>query len=138
MVNRKFVEKPPMIAVQGACIDFEKEHARIMEFIGGLEWSAHAKGNVECSSTGKALGWDFFMLYFEPDFVEVLLDVYPEINKQEANTLEDCFVLWLAKMMKKKKLDYNLKLKDVPCEQTQGFRLDPDHYRNDEWMEKYR
>ena len=36
MVNRKFAEKPPMISIQGTRLDFNKEHARIMEFVGGL------------------------------------------------------------------------------------------------------
>lgn len=138
MVNRKFAEKPPMISIQGMCLDFNKEHAKIMEFIGGLEWGSHTKAKVECSSSGKALGWDFFMLYFDPDFVEVLLDLYPEINKQEANDLENRFVIWLEKMMKKKKMQYHLRLKDVPREQVHGFRLNPDDYRNDDWMEKLR
>lgn len=138
MVNRKFAEKPPMISIQGMCLDFNKEHARIMEFVGGLEWGSHTRTKVECSAAGKALGWDFFMLYFEPDFVEVLLDLYPEINKQEANDIENRFVIWLEKMMKKKKMQYHLKLKDVPREQVHGFRLNPENYRNDDWMERFR
>ena len=78
------------------------------------------------------------MLYFEPDFVEVLLDLYPEINKQEANDIENRFVIWLEKMMKKKKMQYHLRLKDVPREQVHGFRLNPENYRNDDWMERFR
>ncbi len=138
MVNRKFAEKPPLIVVSGSCIDFEKERPKIMEFIGSLEWGVHTEGNVECSSMGKSLGWDFFQLYFEPDFVEKLLDVHPDINKQEGNTLEDRFVLWLNNKLKKLKLQYFLKLSDVPREQTSGFRLDPENYRDDDWMEKMR
>ncbi len=127
-----------MIVVSGSCIDFEKERPKIMEFIGTLEWGAHTEGNVECSSMGKSLGWDFFRLYFNPDFVEKLLDIHPDINKQEGNTLEDRFVLWLNKKLKKLKLEYFLKLSDVPREQTSGFRLNPENYRDDDWMEKMR
>ncbi|MEP0826269.1 MAG: hypothetical protein HRF40_12360 [Nitrososphaera sp.] len=138
-MNRKYADKPPMIVVQGSCIDFEKERPKIMEFIGRLEWGAHEKSKVECSSDGKkALGWDFFHIYFDPDFVGKLLDLYPEILKQEGNDLEQCFVLWLSKKMKKSKLEYFLKLKDVPHEMTKGFRLNPDDYRDDSELEKLR
>jgi hypothetical protein len=137
-LNRKYADKPPMIIVQGSCIDFEKERPKIMEFIGTLEWSVHSKNHCECSSSGKALGWDFFYIYFEPDFIEKLLDVYPEIEKQEGNDLEQRFVLWLGKQLKKSKLQYYLKLRDVPHEQAKGFRLNPDDYRDDSELEKLR
>ena len=137
-MNRKVVDKPPMIVVQGSCIDFEKERPRILEFIGTLEWGAHEKGKIECSSSGKALGWDFFQIYFDPGFVEKLLDLYPEIQKQEGNDIEQRFVLWLKMRMKKAKLEYYLKLKDVPHEDVKGFRLNPDHYRDDNELEKLR
>lgn len=109
-----------------------------MEFIGTLEWGAHEKGKIECSSSGKALGWDFFYIYFEPDFVEKLLDLYPEIQKQEGNDVEQRFVLWLGKQMKKSKLEYYLKLKDVPHQGVGGFRLNPENYRDDSDLEKQR
>jgi hypothetical protein len=138
-MNRKFADRAPMIIVQGSCLDFEKERPKIMDFIGNLELSTHTKGKIECSSSGKkALGWDFFHIYFEPDFVEKLLDLYPEIQKQEGNDVEQRFVLWLGKQMKKAKLEYYLKLKDVPRESVKGFRLNPDHYRDDSELEKLR
>lgn len=138
-MNRKFAGKLPMIIVQGACLDFEKERLKIMDFIRTLEMSAHEKDKIECSSDGKkALGWDFFYLYFDPDFVGKLLDMYPEIQKQEGNDIEQCFALWLGKQMKKSKLEYYLKLKEVPHEATGGFRLNPDDYRDDSELEKLR
>lgn len=137
-MNRKYADKPPMIVVQGSCPDFEKERPKIMEFIGSLEWSVHSKGHCECSSNGKALGWEFFSIYFEPEFVQKLLDVYPDIQKQEGNDIEQRFVLWLGRQMKKSRLQYYLKLGDVPREQTKGFRLNPDAYRDDSEMEKLR
>jgi hypothetical protein len=138
ILNRRFADKSPMIIVQGSCLDFEKERPKIMEFIGTLEWGAHEKGKIECSSSGKALGWDFFHIYFNPDFIEKLLDLYPEIHKQEANEVEQRFVLWLGKQMKKSKLEYYLKLRDVPREAVSGFRLNPENYRNDSDLEKLR
>ncbi|MGI0037498.1 MAG: hypothetical protein ACRD99_03990 [Nitrososphaera sp.] len=135
---RKIAEKPPMVIVQGSCIDFNEERAKILEFIGTLEWSVNTKNHCECSSSGRALGWDFFHIYFDPDFVEKLLDVYPEIQKQEGNDLEQRFVLWLGAQMKKSKLQYYLKLRDVPHEQTRGFRLNPDAYRDDSELERMR
>lgn len=137
-LNRKTMDRPPTILVQGSCIDFEKERPKIMEFIGTLELGAHEKGKIECSSSGRALGWDFFYIYFEPDFVEKLLDLYPEIQKQEGNDTEHCFVIWLGKQMKKSKLEYYLKLKDVPREGVRGFRLNPENYRDDSDLEKLR
>jgi hypothetical protein len=40
--------------------------------------------------------------------------------------------------MKKSKLEYYLKLSDVPHEHAKGFRLDPDAYRDDSELEKLR
>src|SRR2546427_12506538 len=126
-MNRKVVDKPPMIVVQGSCIDFEKERPKILEFIGTLEWGAHEKGKIECSSSGKALGWDFFQIYFDPGFVEKLLDLYPEIQKQEGNDIEQRFVLWLKMRMKNAKLDYHVKMKEAPHKAVKGLRLNPEH-----------
>lgn len=137
-LNRKTVDRPPVITVQGSCLDFQKERPKIMEFIRTLEWGAHEMGKIECSSSGKALGWDFFYIYFEPDFVEKLLDLYPEIQKHEGNDVEQRFVLWLGKQMKKSELEYYLKLKDVPHQGVRGFRLNPEHYRDDSDLEKLR
>jgi hypothetical protein len=127
-----------MIIVQGSCTDFEKERPKIMEFIGSLEWAVHTKTRCECSSGGKALGWDFFRIYFQPEFVEKLVDVYPEIQNQEGNDLEQRFVLWLNKQLKKAKMQYDLKLIDVPRAVPIGFRLDPEAYRDDSELEKLR
>lgn len=127
-----------MIIVQGSCLDFEKERSKIMDFIGMLELGAHEKGKIECSSSGKALGWDFFYIYIDPEFVSKLLDLYPDIQKQEGIDIEQRFVLWLGKQMKKSKLEYYLKLKDVPRERVSGFRLNPENYRDDGELEKLR
>jgi hypothetical protein len=127
-----------MIIVQGSCINFEKERPKIMEFVATLELGTRIKDQCECSSSGKALGWDFFNIYFDPNFVEKLLDLYPDIQKQEGNDIEQRFVLWLNKQMKKSKLEYFLKLTDVPTESVRGFRLNPDHYRDDSELEKLR
>jgi hypothetical protein len=130
--------KPPMIVISGSCINFDKERQKIIEFIGELEWGIHSKSDCECSSNGSALGWDFFQIYFDPEFVEGLLDVYPDIGKEEGNMIEQQFVLWISKQLKKRKLEYHLKLSDVPYEQTQGFRLNPENYRDDSELEKLR
>lgn len=127
-----------MIVVSGSCIRFDKERQKIMEFIEELEWGAHTKSNCECSSDGSALGWDFFHLYFNPEFVERLLEVHPDIEKEEGHMIEQQFVLWISRKLKKKKLEYYLKLRDVPYESTQGFRLNPENYRDDSELEKLR
>jgi hypothetical protein len=138
-LRRKFARKPPMVVVSGSCINFEKERQKIMEFIGELEWGVHTKSKCECSSTGKAMGWDFFQIYFDSDFIEKLLDIYPDIEKEEGHMIEQQFVLWFDKQLKKKKnLEYHLRLSDVPYESTFGFRLNPENYRNDAELEKLR
>lgn len=109
-----------------------------MEFIGELEWGAHIKSKCECSSAGSAMGWDFFQLYFDPDFIEKLLEIHPDIEREEGHMIEQQFVLWLSKQLKKKKMEYYLKLSDVPYEMTNGFRLNPDYYRDDRELEKLR
>lgn len=137
-MRRKFAQKAPMIVISGSCLHFEKERQKIMEFIGELEWGAHTKSKCECSSTGSAMGWDFFQIYFDPNFVEQLLDIHPDIEKEEGNMIEQQFVLWLSKQLKKKKMEYYLKLSDVPYEMTKGFRLNPEYYRDDKELEKLR
>jgi hypothetical protein len=109
-----------------------------MEFIGQLEWGAHTKSECECSSTGSAMGWEFFQIYFDPDFIEKLIEVHPDIEKEEGHMIEQQFVLWFSKQLKKKKMEYYLKLSDVPYEMTNGFRLNPDYYRDDKELEKLR
>ena len=130
--------KPPMIVISGSCLKFAKEREKIMQFIRELEWGAHAKSNCECSSNGSALGWDFFQIYFDPEFVESLLEVHPDIRKEEGTMVEQQFVFWISKQLKKRDLEYYLKLSDVPYGYTQGFRLDPENYRNDDELEKLR
>jgi len=137
-MKRKFAQKPPMIVIAGSCLHFEKERQKIMEFIGELEWGAHTKSKFECSSTGSAMGWEFFQIYFDPDFIEKLIEVHPSIEKEEGHMIEQQFVLWLSKQLKKKKMEYYLKLSDVPYESTNGFRLNPDYYRDDKELEKLR
>jgi hypothetical protein len=137
-MKRKYAEKPPMIVISGSCLDFDNERPRIMEFIGELEWGAHTKSDCEVSSTGKALGWDFFQIYFDQNFVEKLIEVYPDIQKEEGHMLEQEFVFWLSKQLKKRNLEYYLKLADVPYEQTGGFRLDPNLYRDEKELDDLR
>lgn len=130
-MRRKFAGKPPMIVISGSCLNFDNERPKIMEFIGELEWGAHTKSDCEVSSNGKALGWDFFQIYFDQNFVEKLLEVYPDIQKEEGHMIEQEFVLWLSKQLKKRKLEYYLKLVDIPYQSTAGFRLNPDYYRDE-------
>jgi hypothetical protein len=52
--------------------------------------------------------------------------------------VEQQFVLWISKQLKKRNLEYYLKLSDVPYDYTQGFRLDPENYRDDSELEKLR
>jgi hypothetical protein len=137
-LRRKIAQKPPMIVISGSCINFEKERQKLMEFIGELEWGAHVRSKCECSSNGSAMGWDFFQIYFEPDFVGKLLEVHPDIEKEEGHMIEQQFVLWLSKQLKKKRLEYYLRLNDVPYGITNGFRLNPDYYRDDSELEKLR
>jgi hypothetical protein len=137
-LRRKFAQKPPMIVISGSCVNFERERQKLMEFNGELEWGAHVRSKCECSSNGSAMGWDFFQIYFEPDFVEILLQLHPDIEKEEGHMIEQQFVLWLSKQLKKKRLEYYLKLSDVPYEFTNGFRLNPDYYRDDSEHEKLR
>ena len=135
---RKYAQKPPMIVISGSCLNFQKEREKIMELVGELEWGAHTKSKTECSSNGNALGWDFFEIHFDSDFVEKLLEVHPDIQKEEGHMIEQQFVLWLERQFKQRKLEYYLKLSNVPYEGTKGFRLNPDYYRDDSELEKLR
>ena len=138
MSLKKFSEKPPMIIISGSCLNFDKERKKILELIEGLQFFVNSQTNCEVSSNGTALGWDFFQIYFDPSFMEKLILHFPEMSKEEGITLEQQFVLWLTKQFKKRKLNYHLKLNDIPYEKTSGFRLDPDNYRDDSLLEDLR
>lgn len=126
-----FASGPPLV-ISGSCINFNKERIRIIEHINELELISHAKTDYEVSSEGSYLGWDFFRIYVEQNFVERISELFPEMQKEVGVTLEQRFVIWLSKRFKKRKLDYYLKLEEIPYEKTLGFRLDPENYRNEE------
>lgn len=135
---KKISEKPPMIIISGSCLNFDKERKKIVEFIEYLQFSVSSKVNCEVSSNGAALGWDFFNIYFDLSLIEKLIENFPEISKEEGITLEQQFVLWLTKQFKRRNLNYHLKLSDIPYENTKGFRLDPNNYRDDSLLEDLR
>ncbi len=129
----------PIFTLSGSCIGFEKERPKLMAFMTMLESAAHAKSKCRCYSDGKkALGWDFFLLEVDQKFVGSLRDIYPDIDKQEAGTLEERFALWMNKQLNKTKLDFHLKLNDVPQEKVGGFRLNPEHFRDKSDLEGLR
>jgi hypothetical protein len=138
LLLRKFSEKPPMIIISGSCLNFDKERKKIIELIEYLQFSVSSQINSEVSSNGAALGWDFFNIYFDLSLIEKLREHFPEISKEEGITLEQQFVLWLIKQFKRRNLDYHLKLNDIPYENTKGFRLDPNNYRDDSLLEDLR
>ncbi|HJT82971.1 MAG TPA: hypothetical protein VJ697_00690 [Nitrososphaeraceae archaeon] len=135
---KKFAEKPPMIIISGSCLNFDKERKKIVEIIEGLQIFVSSQTRCEVSSNGAALGWEFFQIYFDPLFVEKLVLHFPDISKEEGTTLEQQFVLWLVKQFKKRKLNYYFKLNDIPYENTKGFRLNPENYRDDSLLEDLR
>lgn len=138
-MNRRPADTSSLIIVSGSCVNFDEQRHQIVEALHVLEMGIRKKGGIGCSSAGKKyLGWDFFYLYFSPEIVNALIDLYPNISQQEANTIEESFVLWLDNQFVKRNLKYNLKLVDIPSEKTHGFKLDPENYRSDDWMENYR
>ena len=137
-ILRKFAEKPPSIVISGSCLNFDKERKRIIELIEYLQFSVSSEINCEVSSNGSALGWDFFNIYFDLSLMEQLIVNFPEISEEEGITFEQRFVLWLTKQFKRRNLDYHLKLSDIPYENTKGFRLDPNNYRDDSLLEDLR
>ncbi len=126
--------------LSGSCIDFEKERPKMMQFITTLESATRSQSKCRCYSDGKkALGWDFFLLEMDETFVDRLREIYPEIEKQEAGSMEERFALWMNKQLKKMaNVDYHLKLSDVPQENTKGFRLNPNHFRDETNLEGLR
>ena len=137
-ILKKFAEKPPSIVISGSCLNFDKERKKIIEFIEYLQFSVSSEINCEVSSNGAALVWDFFNIYFDLSLMEQLIVNFPEISDEEGITFEQRFVLWLTKQFKRRNLDYHLKLSDIPYENTKGFRLDPNNYRDDSLLEDLR
>ncbi len=128
-----------MAVFSGSCIGFDKEYAKIIDFVGTLEFAVRSKSQCKCYTDGKkTMGWDFFNLEMDMAFIEKLVEVYPDINRQEGNTFEERLALWMNKQMKKMKLEYNLKLKDIPQEKVKGFRLDPESFRTDRDLDDLR
>jgi hypothetical protein len=129
-----------VFVLSGSCIEFDKERPKIMHFIATLESAVRSQSKCKCYSDGKkALGWDFFLLEMEEIFVDKLRDIYPDIQKQEAGSTEERFALWLNKQLKKMaNIDYHLKLSDVPQEHIKGFRLNPEHFRDETNLEDLR
>lgn len=129
----------PVFTLSGSCMDFEEDRPKLVDFMATLESAAHGKSRYRCYADGKkTLGWDFFMLEMDQQFVEKLRDVYPDIDKQEAGTTEERLALWMNKQLKKMKMDFHLKLKDVPQEKVKGFRLNPKHFRDKTDLEDLR
>jgi aspartate 1-decarboxylase len=128
------------IIITGSCINFEKDRPKIMEFLKSLEKEVHLDNNYyKCYTSGKkTLGWDFFEISIDTRLLQKLIEIHPEINKQEAIAVEERFVLWLDAKIKKRKLDYYLKVSEVPYESVNGFRLNPNDYRDIEDMENMR
>jgi hypothetical protein len=128
------------IIITGSCLDFEKERPKIVEFLKLLENEVHLNHDYcKCYANGKkTLGWDFFDIAVDLKLVQRLIEIHPEINKQEAASLEERFALWLHAKIKKRKLDYHLKVREIPYEAVSGFRLNPNDFRNKEDMENLR
>lgn len=138
-MHKKYADKKPMVLISGSCLNFKSEREAIMEMIGELEWGAHYESKCECSTDGKkVMGWDFFHIYIETEFIVELIQIFPKILKEEGITMEQQFVLWLEKQFQKRKKNYYLKLVEVPFEQSKGFRLNPDHYRTEDNLQDLR
>lgn len=138
-MHKKYADKTPMVLISGSCQDFKIERDAIMELIGELEWGAHYQSKCECSSDGKkVMGWDFFHIHIETEFILELVQIFPKILKEEGITIEQQFVLWLGKQFQKRKKNYYLKLVEIPFEQSKGFRLNPDHYRTEDNLQDLR
>ncbi|MEP6576027.1 MAG: hypothetical protein ABJB85_06350, partial [Nitrososphaerota archaeon] len=126
-----FVESRAAVLISGSCIDFESQRHKIMDYLNTLAMEVHMESDCKCYSEGKkTLGWDFFQISFPLQLVEKIQQIHPEIDKHEGNTLEDRFVIWLSERMKKKQLEYHLKISEIPYEAVSGFRLDPKNYQN--------
>ncbi len=124
-MHKKYADKKPMVLISGSCLNFKIERNAIMELIGELEWGAHYESKCECSADGKkVMGWDFFHIYMETEFIMELAQIFPKILKEEGITIEQQFVLWLEKQFRKRKKNYYLKLIEVPFEQSKGFRTE--------------
>lgn len=129
--DKDHVTNEPSILISGCCIDFETERPKIMHSLGDLELKVHDKDKFKCYSDGKkTLGWDFFRISFPIEIVEKILQIHPEIDKHEGITLEHRFVIWLSDRMKRRKLEYHLKIIEIPFESVSGFRLDPKNYHD--------
>jgi hypothetical protein len=135
-VNKRSAKRDPMIVITGSCQNFEEERKKIIDFLGELELGAKMKVECQCYSTGISMGWEFFELCLDPDIVYALYSIFPDIQKEEGSMMEQQFVHWISKQFKRRKMEFFLKLSDVPSEKASGFRLDPENYRDDKLLEE--
>ena len=103
---RKIVKRGPTVVLSGSCIDFESERKNIISMIKDFEKIVGKRFKHEVSSTGNSMGWDFFEIYLETDFILALFDFYPEMTNYEGTTIEEQFVLWIKEKLKKRNMDY--------------------------------
>ena len=137
LINEEVNEKMktishPTLIISGSCINFEKELPRILDQLRSLQLEVHIEDDAifRCYSDGqKTLGWDFFQISIDPIIIDRLLEIHPEINKNDGMTPEEKFVPWLSSRFRRRNQEYYLKVKQIPFESTQGFRLDPQKYR---------
>ena len=137
LINEEVNEKMktishPTLIISGSCINFEKELPRILDQLRSLQLEVHIEDDAifRCYSDGeKTLGWDFFQISIDPIIIDRLLEIHPEINKNDGMTPEEKFVPWLSSRFRRRNQEYYLKVKQIPFESTQGFRLNPQKYR---------
>ena len=128
--NAELINEPRLL-ISGCCINFEKERDKIMDYLSSLEMETHVANACKCYSEGKkTLGWDFFIVSIPLQILDKLAEIHPEINKNEGTTLEQRFILWLSGRMRSRKLEYHLKLSEIPYESVNGFRLNPKNYHD--------
>jgi hypothetical protein len=121
----------PRLLISGCCINFDKERDNITDYLSSLEMEMHVANACKCYSEGKkTLGWDFFTVSIPLQLLEKLVEIHPEINNNEGITLEQRFVLWLSGRMRSRKLEYHLKVSEIPYESVNGFRLNPKNYHD--------
>ena len=123
---KKFLAtKPPAIIISGSTQNFEKERQKINR--------SHRRARMVVQWVG--ISFKFTLI----QTLEKLLEVHPDIQKEEGIMIEQQFVFWLSKQLRNKtKSEYHLKLSDVPYESTRGFRLNPENYRYDSELEELR
>ena len=76
-------------------LDYESDRKRIESIIAEVEWGLHGKSALEIGEPSKYLGWTFFKISLDIDFIVKMAEVYESFMSAKGWTHYEKFENWL-------------------------------------------